>query len=93
MITCTRCGGYIPDIGGHDCPAYRLPYIYTSPSNLPIPKQVNNVIKCGMCGSTTIDHTEKDCKMNRGIYLSNPGGRTTKRKSNNEIPKLKKRGR
>ena len=25
--------------------------------------------RCGMCGSTAIDHTELACRQNRGVYL------------------------
>lgn len=59
--TCKRCRGTIPDLGDHFCS--NAPEI---PSYQPWPPPVKNYgVKCDICGSTAIDHTEMQCQLNR----------------------------
>lgn len=60
-LICARCSGVIPDIGGHNCPNNAG---YQITTNIPQPRLING-LKCDLCGSTAIDHTEAQCQLNR----------------------------
>ena len=59
-LLCLKCGGIIPDLGGHNCNnlSYVRPY-------RPQPRTIIN--GCSLCGSTAIDHTEAECLRNRQL--------------------------
>lgn len=40
-------------------------------------------VKCDLCGSTAIDHTEMDCQLNRVLQKTTPAGQ--KRKATKKI--------
>ncbi len=60
MLTCQKCGGFIPDIGVHNCYGPKLEYSQPPQYIPPI-----RPVKCDICGSTAIDHTETQCIINR----------------------------
>jgi hypothetical protein len=57
---CKKCGGIVADIyppgTRHECGAKTNEFISGKRPN-----------KCGMCGSTAVDHTEAQCAMNRAL--------------------------
>lgn len=69
MTICKACKGYIPDIGGHNCPNGAFDqYRQVPPTHYPpITAQFRWTAKCDMCGSTAIDHTEHQCNMNQQL--------------------------
>lgn len=64
MTICTKCGQHLLDKGGwpHNCPGnqvQKIVYNYYPPALTPMR------IKCDICGSTAIDHTEAQCALNK----------------------------
>lgn len=57
MTYCAKCGGVVPDIGLHQCPTATITY---KPNSF-----IHSSSRCGICGSTAIDHTEADCQRNQ----------------------------
>lgn len=71
MTYCKKCSQRIGDFGDpHQCIADELnrkmqpsiPSVWGDP-----PKITRQAVKCDMCGSTTIDHTEMQCQINRTL--------------------------
>ena len=67
MTYCSICCGPYPQGGGHRCPQF----------NNHDRVEIRTVgMKCGVCGSTAIDHTELNCQLNRTLNdvdkLTNP---------------------
>jgi hypothetical protein len=59
-VTCPQCMPIMTDWFGYPVPMRFDPQDWRfSP-------------KCRVCGSTAIDHTERDCKANRGIVVPTP---------------------
>ena len=59
---CHQCGGIISDIGSHPCPGRISKTIHSPYTPLPQPLKGQ---KCDICGSTAVDHTERQCALNR----------------------------
>ena len=90
---CCVCTGVCGHIGGPwYCDMHKPRYVpgggYFHPIPNYIPPRVN---KCDMCGSTAIDHTEKDCRLNRGLSSLTPVGHSKERKSNHKISNIYKK--
>lgn len=68
---CPGCGAIVYSMQVHDCPMNRDLAPYTPQPLEPVmPRdwpyhEYHRLQKCDMCGSTAIDHTDMQCRINR----------------------------
>jgi len=65
MTYCKKCNGMIGDIGEIHACLFQPDHLYNPPMTGLPPMRIP--VKCAQCGSTTIDHTENQCQINRQL--------------------------
>jgi hypothetical protein len=57
---------YVPECSCKSCQDYRTSIVG---------EKARIGVKCDICGSTAIDHTEMQCQINRQLYIPKESGR------------------